>query len=173
MDLAVGASRRTLAASALLEGVIVAAAVLSTGCAAGMLAARWAVGTWPGRILAGEPIEIWGDGSVVRDYFAVSDLAELCVRAGTSRNEGAYNAGSGYGLSINEVIEAIRKVTGRDFKTIYKPGRPVDVPYSVLDCSRAKKDFGWECKAGFDSELRRAFSLKLTAISMGLMCPNE
>jgi putative ABC transport system permease protein len=50
---AVGASRRSLAASALLEGVIVAAAVLATGCAAGMLAARWAVGNWPGRILPG------------------------------------------------------------------------------------------------------------------------
>lgn len=50
---AVGASRRSLAASALLEGVVVAAAVLATGCAAGMLAARWAVGNWPGRILPG------------------------------------------------------------------------------------------------------------------------
>jgi putative ABC transport system permease protein len=50
---AVGASRRTLAASALLEGVIVASAVLATGCAAGMLAARWAIGSWPGRVLPG------------------------------------------------------------------------------------------------------------------------
>ena len=53
---AVGASRRTLAASALFESVIVAAAVLASGCAAGMLAARWAVGSWPGRILPGELI---------------------------------------------------------------------------------------------------------------------
>jgi hypothetical protein len=50
---AVGASRRSLAASALFEGVIVAAAVLAAGCAGGLLAARWAVGTWPGRILPG------------------------------------------------------------------------------------------------------------------------
>jgi hypothetical protein len=50
---AVGASRRALAASALLEGVVVAVAVLATGCAAGVLAARWAVGTWPGRIVPG------------------------------------------------------------------------------------------------------------------------
>ncbi|MFL5493256.1 MAG: FtsX-like permease family protein [Gemmatimonadales bacterium] len=50
---AVGASRRALAASALLEGVIIAAAVLATGCAAGMVSARWAVGDWPGRILPG------------------------------------------------------------------------------------------------------------------------
>jgi hypothetical protein len=50
---AVGASRRTLAASALLEGVVVAAAVLATGLAGGTLTARWAVGGWPGRMLPG------------------------------------------------------------------------------------------------------------------------
>ncbi len=116
------------------------------------------ISTFLRRILAGEPIEIWGDGSVVRDYFEVGDLAELCVRAGTSHSEGAYNAGSGYGLSVNEIIEAIRKVTGSDFEIVYKPGRPVDVPCSVLDCSRAKSDFGWECKTGFDAGLRNAWN---------------
>lgn len=50
---AVGASRRALAASALLEGAIVAAAVLAAGAAAGTLAARWAIGGWPGRVLPG------------------------------------------------------------------------------------------------------------------------
>jgi UDP-glucose 4-epimerase len=104
-------------------------------------------------VLAGQPVEIWGDGAVVRDYLDVGDLAELCVRAGASDREGPYNAGSGRGLSINEVVEAVRKVTGSDFKVVYKPGRPVDVPRSVLDCFRAKKDFGWECETGFDSTL--------------------
>jgi UDP-glucose 4-epimerase len=116
------------------------------------------ISTFLRRILAGEPIEIWGDGSVVRDYFDVGDLAELCVRAGTSRGEGAYNAGSGYGLSVSDIIEAVRKATGSDFETIYKPGRPVDVPCSVLDCSRAKSDFGWECTTGFDSGLRNTWN---------------
>ena len=116
------------------------------------------ISTFLRRVLAGESIEIWGDGSVVRDYFDVRDLAELCVRAGTSRSEGAYNAGSGFGLSINDIIEAIRKVTGSNFETVYKPGRSIDVPCSVLDCSCAKKDFGWECKTGFDSGLRNTWN---------------
>jgi UDP-glucose 4-epimerase len=116
------------------------------------------ISTFLRQILAGEPIEIWGDGSVVRDYLEVGDLAELCVRAGTSHCEGAYNAGSGYGLSINEIIEAVRKVTGSDFETVYEPGRLVDVPCSVLDCSRAKTDFGWECKTGFDAGLRNTWN---------------
>jgi UDP-glucose 4-epimerase len=111
------------------------------------------VSTFLRRILVGEPIEIWGNGTVVRDYLEVSDLAELCVRAGTSDREGAYNAGSGHGLSVNDVVEAVRNVTGADVKVIYKPARPVDVPRSVLDCSRAKNEFGWECETGFDSGL--------------------
>jgi UDP-glucose 4-epimerase len=116
------------------------------------------VSTFLRRILTGEPIEIWGDGTVVRDYLEVSDLAELCVRAGTSDREGAYNAGSGHGLSVNDVVEAVRKVTGADVKVIYKPARPVDVPRSVLDCSRAKNEFGWECVIGFDSGLSNTWN---------------
>jgi len=115
------------------------------------------VSTFLRRILTRQPLEIWGDGTVVRDYLEVGDLAELCACAGTSDRQGTYNGGSGYGLSVNEVVEAVRKVTGSDFKVVYKPGRPVDVPRSVLDSSRAKKDFGWECKTGFDSALHNTW----------------
>jgi UDP-glucose 4-epimerase len=110
------------------------------------------------RILAGQPVEIWGDGTVVRDYLEVGDLAEFCVRAGTSDREGTYNAGSGHGLSVNEIVEALRVATGSNFATIYKPGRAVDVPCSVLDCSRAKNDFGWACETELESGLRNTWS---------------
>jgi UDP-glucose 4-epimerase len=116
------------------------------------------ISTFLRRILAAQPIEIWGDGTVARDYLEVGDLAELCVRAGTSDREGAYNAGSGHGLSVNDVVEAVCNVTGADVKVIYKPARPVDVPRSVLDCSRAKNEFGWECETGFDSGLSNTWN---------------
>jgi UDP-glucose 4-epimerase len=101
------------------------------------------ISTFLGRIAAGEAIEIWGDGTVVRDYLDVVDLAALCVLAGTSRLEGPYNAGSGVGTSVNEIVEAIRIITGAQIETLYKPGRAADVPRSVLDCTRARTDFGW------------------------------
>jgi UDP-glucose 4-epimerase len=116
------------------------------------------ISTFLRRILAGEPIEIWGDGAVVRDYLEVGDLSELCVRAGTSDREGVYNGGSGIGLSVNDVVEAVRNVTRADVKVIYKPARPVDVPRSVLDCSRAKNELGWECETGFDSGLSNTWN---------------
>ncbi len=112
------------------------------------------ISTFLRRILERQPLEIWGDGTVVRDYLEVGDLAEFCAIAGTSKNEGAYNVGSGQGLSVNEIAQAIRKTTGLDFETIYKPSRPIDVPRSVLDCSRAKKHFGWECRTELESGLR-------------------
>jgi UDP-glucose 4-epimerase len=65
-----------------------------------------------------------------------------------------YNAGSGHGTSISEIVEAIRAVTQVRFDTVYKPGRPIDVPRSVLDCSRAKSDFGWESKTQFVPQLQ-------------------
>lgn len=119
--------------------------------------AHGVVSTFLRRALAQEPIEIWGDGSTIRDYFYVGDLADFCVRAGTGQREGAYNVGSGSGLSINELIQAIRKVTGMELKAVYKPQRAVDVPCSVLDCTRARRDFAWECRTDFDSALRKTW----------------
>jgi UDP-glucose 4-epimerase len=110
------------------------------------------------RILMGEPIEIWGDGTVVRDYLEVSDLADLCVRAGTSHREGPYNAGSGHGRSINEIVEAVRDVTSVEFKIVYKPARLIDIPRSVLDNSHAKTDFGWKCSTELATGLQNTWN---------------
>ena len=115
------------------------------------------VSTFLRRIAAGEAIEIWGDGTVVRDYLDVADLAELCVLAGASRQEGPYNAGSGVGTSVNEIVEAIRTVTGAQVETLYKPGRSVDVPRSVLDCTRARTDFGWSARRPLAEGIRNTW----------------
>ena len=104
---------------------------------------------------------MWGMELSSRDYLDVGDLAELCVQAGSSEKEGAYNAGSGHGLSINEIVQAIRNVTGSDFKTVYKAARPIDVSRSVLDCSLAKKEFGWKSETQFDSTLQITWEVGL------------
>lgn len=98
------------------------------------------------RTLAGEAIEIWGDGSVVRDYLHVADLAELCVLALDEDRTGAYNAGSGVGTSLNTIIETIADITGSPLNLVYQPGRAIDVQRSVLNITRAAADFGWSCK---------------------------
>ncbi|QIG48826.1 NAD-dependent epimerase/dehydratase family protein [Nordella sp. HKS 07] len=102
------------------------------------------ISTFLSRLRDGETIEIWGDGSVVRDYVHVADLAELCARAIVTDKIGPYNAGSGKGTSLREIVEILAKVTGQRISPIYKSARTIDVAQSVLDVSRARADFGWE-----------------------------
>lgn len=104
------------------------------------------VATFLNQFSNGELIEIWGDGSVVRDYIRVRDLAKFCVIAGTSAKEGIYNSGSGKGTSLIELLAAMEQVTGRDVAREFKPARPTDVPVSILDCSAAERDFGWKAE---------------------------
>lgn len=95
------------------------------------------------RILLGEKIEIWGDGSVTRDFIYISDLIDLCLKAGASGICGVFNAGSGIGYSINEVLSLIFCATGKKIDILNKQGRSYDVPCVVLDISKALNEFCW------------------------------
>jgi len=101
------------------------------------------VATFLGSVASGEPIEVWGDGSVVRDYIDVREVAGFCARAAASDVAGAFNVGSGQGTSLLELIGIIHEVTGLEQKTVFKIARPVDVPISVLDVTRAQQHLGW------------------------------
>lgn len=105
------------------------------------------INTFLARSLSGDPIEVWGDGSVVRDYVHVADIGDLCARALRSGKIGTYNAGSGVGTSVNEIIDIVRDVTRRSIVPIYKPARALDVPISILDVSKAATDFLWKPRA--------------------------
>ena len=97
--------------------------------------------TW--KALNGQPIEIYGDGSVVRDYIYIEDAVEGILRiADREGKHRLYNLGRGEGRTVSDVVEAITKVLGKRPEVIYKPGRPVDVPVNVLDISRFREDFG-------------------------------
>jgi UDP-glucose 4-epimerase len=83
------------------------------------------------------PIEIWGDGSVVRDYIHIDDLTRAVsglLQSGVS-NE-IFNIGSGRGHSINEVLSVLSEISGRRVEANYQAGRKVDVQSIVLDVSK-------------------------------------
>lgn len=105
------------------------------------------------KLLNGQEIEIWGDGSVVRDYLHARDVADLCVRALASNFVGPVNAGSGQGRSLNEVLASVRRVTGREIKPTYRPARRIDVARSVLDVTLARNKLGWKPKRDFEEAL--------------------
>ena len=101
------------------------------------------------RLHTGLPIKIWGDGEVVRDYLYVSDLLDaLVLAAGVETQRKVLNLGSGQGVSLNELIGLISEVTGERPVVEYLSARSLDVPASVLDVSRARKELGWVPQTG-------------------------
>ncbi len=95
-------------------------------------------------MLRGEALDIWGDGSTVRDFFHVRDLAHLAVRALFSLATGVFfNAGSGIGTSLASLIETLERVLKRKALVRHLSGRPVDVPKIVLDSALAARTFEW------------------------------
>lgn len=114
----------------------------------GNLGVQGIIGTYLNLALKHQPIEIWGDGSAIRDYIHVKDLSSLCVTALLSDKVGVYNGGSGTGTSVLHIAEIVQEITGSPIPIVYKPHRSLDVPVSVLDIERAKMDFDWEPKIG-------------------------
>lgn len=111
------------------------------------------IGTFLAKVLSGEKIEIWGDGSIVRDFVHVKDLAALCVDAGDNLYTGILNAGSGVGHSINDIINVISLVVGAEVSHEFKQGRAYDVPRVVLDITKVKNELGWHPKINLQDGL--------------------
>jgi UDP-glucose 4-epimerase len=118
--------------------------------------AQGAVGVFLSKALRQEPIEIWGDGSVVRDYVYVKDVADAFAQAiDYEGTETVFNIGSGSGKSLNELIQTIKEILGLDFEVRYLPSRSFDVPVSVLSNSLALKELGWAPKIGFEEGIQK------------------
>jgi len=105
-------------------------------------------------VLHNVPLDIWGDGSVVRDYVYVRDFAQLCLTAGMSNERGVFNAGSGKGHSLNDVVACIGEVVGQTPEIVKKPPRGFDVREVVLDTSLAAGTFQWAPKHTLSEGIR-------------------
>jgi UDP-glucose 4-epimerase len=106
--------------------------------------AQGAVGVFLHHALKGIPIEIWGDGSVTRDYIHISDVAEAFVKAvNYTGSNNVFNISSGQGTSLNELIVLLENVLGKSITCRYLPARPFDVPVSVLCNQLAQQQLQW------------------------------
>jgi UDP-glucose 4-epimerase len=96
------------------------------------------------RAAAGQTIEIWGDGSVIRDYVYVDDIVSAFAAATESDlPSGAYNVGSGVGHSLNQIVEITRELAGHDVEVDHRAARSFDVPAVVLDITKLHDATGW------------------------------
>jgi UDP-glucose 4-epimerase len=118
--------------------------------------AQGAVGVFLSRALQGQSLDIWGDGSVTRDYIYVSDVAEAFARAVVYNGpKSVFNVSSGMGATLNSLIESLETVLGRSIQRSYLEGRPFDVPVSILDNSLARQELGWQPTVGLLEGIRR------------------
>lgn len=108
------------------------------------------------------------DGSCVRDYIHVSDLALAHVAAARRLDEGAslepvYNLGSGAGTSVREIMTAIREVTGIDFEPEIMPRRPGDPARIVAAGDLAARDLGWAMRHSLNDMVASAWAARQCA----------
>lgn len=101
------------------------------------------VTTFTYKALKGEEVQVYGDGSVVRDFIYIDDAIRAILNIVNGENKHhIFNLGCGYGTSIKQVLEAIESALKLKMNIIYKEGRLVDVPVNFLDISRYEKYYG-------------------------------
>lgn len=97
------------------------------------------------RALLKEPVEIWGDGEVIRDFVYVDDVVAAmlhgCIYGGSHK---VMNVGSGTGLTVDQVIRDIELILDDGtIEKLYRPGRTADVPANILDTSLILSETRW------------------------------
>ncbi len=108
------------------------------------------------RLLAGEAPVIYGDGEQSRDFTYVSTVVEANILA--SRKDEAcgrvFNIARGDTITVNELFERLRALTGSELRPVYESARPGDVKHSFADVDRARSVLGFEPGVGLDEGLR-------------------
>lgn len=108
-------------------------------------------------VLRDVPLTIWGNGETVRDYLNISDLVSLC-RIALEHDEPVgthvYNASRDEGVTLNHLLDAIDRTTGRLLRRDYQPARRVDISHIVPDNSVARTVLGWQPTTTLEEGLR-------------------
>ena len=108
--------------------------------------------------LTDQPIEIWGDGEVVRDYVHVTDVASALVSLALIPKLDKFhifNIGSGSGVSLNALLFELEQRLGRKLNVRKEPGREFDIPISILDISRARRILNWKPRLSFSEGIEQ------------------
>jgi len=128
--------------------------------------------TFCAKALHGEPISIWGDGEVVRDYLYIGDVAEALVALAAARRSDAhyiFNLGSGVGRSLNEIVREIEAQTGRRLEVTRTEKRAFDVPRSILSIDLLERVVGWRPRVDFSEGIRRTLADLAAGASVACM----
>jgi GDP-L-fucose synthase len=101
-------------------------------------------------------VVVWGDGTPTREFLYVEDCAEAIVLAAEHYNKpDPVNIGAGFEISIRDLVHLIAQLTGFKGEIIWDTSKPGGQPRRCLDTTRAKKEFGFQSKTGFEEGLRK------------------
>lgn len=131
------------------------------------LGKQGAVAVFMYRVARGLPVHIWGDGSTVRDYFFISDLAEAMTRcADYQANDEAriFNVGGGEGISLIELLDRIQEAVGKRALLERYPARKFDPERIVLDTSLIREKVGWAPRVSLADGIRMTWEWMKTLI---------
>jgi len=101
------------------------------------------VAIFAGRLLAGRPCTIFGDGTQTRDFVYVDDAVDAFVRAADRGSGLLCNVGTGIETSVNELYAAMARAAGTTVPAVYAPARAGELARSALDPGRAGLHLGW------------------------------
>lgn len=118
------------------------------------------------RLLRGQPVNLYGDGTQVRDFIYAGDVARLGLVSLVEEVEGPINCGSGQGVSIAQLLGQMEAASSQKFRFNRMPARPYDVEYAVLDPSRAF-ELGWRPEVSLESGLLRTWRWLLGEFGRG------
>jgi nucleoside-diphosphate-sugar epimerase len=115
--------------------------------------------TFAARIARGEPLTIFGDGEQTRDFVDVKDVAAANVAAAENpKVSGSFNIGTGTAISINQLAEVLREVTGEAFDVVHGPPRPGDVRHCTADVTRMREVLGVSPRTEIAETLKTYYS---------------
>jgi len=101
-----------------------------------------------------KPPMIYGDGEQSRDFSYVKHVVDANMLACESDKTGVYNIACGRQITVNQLVEMINEIMGKNIEPVYSKSRPGDIKHSLADISKAKA-FGYEPKSDFIKELKK------------------
>lgn len=117
------------------------------------------VSAFVSKALNNQRIEVWGDGSVVRDYIYIDDVVDaLLMSVFHTGDERVFNIGSGEGVSLRELLQSIENILDKPLQVDYTPSRKIDVPVNVLNIERAHRELNWKANISFIEGLKRTIN---------------
>ena len=106
-----------------------------------------------GRLVEGQPVTVFGDGSQTRDYIYIDDVVDALVAAAASDRAGAFNVGTGRETSVLDLVAALSSIFDFDRDPEFAPERPGEILRCAISPERTATEFGWRAGMAIDDGL--------------------